>query len=183
MKTLVLGLGNPILSDDGVGFRIARGLKGRLADGEVTVAEASLAGFDLLDLLIGYDRAIIIDAIQTDEGKPGSVYRLSLDEFEAASHAPFCHGVNLTTAIRLGRQLGLNLPSRIDIFAVEATDVSTFGEDLSPEVERAVPVCLGMIARELGLNSFHFDISLPFPCRLLPDINPGSSQNLGNGWS
>jgi len=156
MKTLVLGLGNPILSDDGVGFRIARGLKGRLADREVTVAEASLAGFDLLDLLIGYNRAIIIDAIQTDEGKPGSVYRLSLDEFDAASHAPFCHGVNLTTAIRLGRQLGLNLPSRIDIFAVEAIDVSTFGEDLSPEVEMGVPVCLGMIARELDLSSISF---------------------------
>ncbi len=153
MKTLVLGLGNPILSDDGVGFRIARGLKGRLADGEVTVAEASLAGFDLLDLLIGYDRAIIIDAIQTDEGKPGSVYRLSLDEFDAASHAPFCHSVNLTTAIQIGKQLGLNLPSRIDIFAIEAADVSTFGEELTPEVKKAIPVCLGIIEHELATQN------------------------------
>ncbi len=150
MRTLVLGLGNPILSDDGVGLRIARDLKGRLTDREVDVAEASLAGLNLLDLLIGYDRAIIVDAIQTDEGKPGSVHRLSPDAFDAASHTSFCHGVNLTTAIRLGRQLGLNLPSRIDIFAVEAADVSTFSEELSPEVERVVPVCLGMIARELG---------------------------------
>lgn len=74
-KTLVLGLGNPILSDDGVGLRVAAGLEGRLGEG-VTVIEASLAGLDLLELLSGYDRAIIIDAIQTEGGQPGRIYRL-----------------------------------------------------------------------------------------------------------
>jgi len=76
MKTLILGLGNPILSDDGVGVGVAGELEGRLDQQEVTVVETSMAGLSLLDLLIGYDRVIIIDAIQTVGGKAGQIYRL-----------------------------------------------------------------------------------------------------------
>ncbi|GAH17016.1 unnamed protein product [marine sediment metagenome] len=71
MKTLILGLGNPILSDDGVGFCVAGELRGRLSQQEVTVMETSMTGLSLLDLLAGYDRAIIIDAIQAVGGKAG----------------------------------------------------------------------------------------------------------------
>ncbi len=74
MKTVVLGLGNPILTDDGVGLRVARELEGRLDQQEATVMETSLAGLNMLDLLAGYDRAIIIDAIQTIGGKAGQIY-------------------------------------------------------------------------------------------------------------
>lgn len=76
MKTLILGLGNPILSDDGVGLGVAEELEGRLDQQEVTVVETSMAGLSLRDLLIAYDRVIIIDAIQTVGGKAGQIYRL-----------------------------------------------------------------------------------------------------------
>ena len=69
MKTLVLGLGNPILSDDGVGLRVARAVESQLSQQEITVMETSMGGLSLLDLLTGYDRAIIIDAIQTRGGR------------------------------------------------------------------------------------------------------------------
>ena len=78
IKTLILGLGNPILTDDGVGCHVAMALKDRLKGPEVDVMEASIAGLDFLDLLTAYDRAIIIDAIQTDEGQPGKYTGLSL---------------------------------------------------------------------------------------------------------
>ena len=74
-RTLVLGLGNPILSDDGIGCHVALALKEKLKEPEVDVLEASIAGLDFLDLLAHYDRAIIIDAIQTREGTPGQIYR------------------------------------------------------------------------------------------------------------
>jgi hydrogenase maturation protease len=84
MKTLVLGLGNPVLSDDGVGIRIARRLEDRVDQREVTVMEASQAGLSILDLLAGYDRAIIVDAVQTVGGEAGQVHHFSpevLDTF------------------------------------------------------------------------------------------------------
>jgi hydrogenase maturation protease len=148
MKTLVLGLGNPILTDDGVGIRVAKELERRL-DHEATVLETSLAGLDVLDLLAGYDRAIIIDAIQTVGGRAGQIYRLDPEAFGATRHAASVHDVNFATALELGKKLGLALPSRIDIFAIEAADTSRFSEECTPEVTEAIPLCVEMIVDEL----------------------------------
>jgi hydrogenase maturation protease len=149
MKTLVLGLGNPILSDDGVGPRIARELEGRLSDENVTVMEASLAGLNLMDLLAGYERAIIIDAIQTRGGKAGNIYRLDLEAFKTTRHAASTHDIDLFTALELGKKLGLNLPRKIDILALEVTDTGRFSEECTPEVAEAVPICVEMILQDL----------------------------------
>ena len=107
MKTLVLGLGNPILSDDGVGLRIARVLGSKLNQPEVTEMETSTADLNLLNLLAGYDRAIIIDAIQTTGGKAGQIYRLEPGVFDATRHGATPHYVNFATVLELGSKLGL----------------------------------------------------------------------------
>lgn len=72
MKTLILGLGNTILSDDGVGIRIIEELQSRISDPDITVSETNVSGLSLLDIIIGYDKVIIVDAIQTVGGKPGT---------------------------------------------------------------------------------------------------------------
>ena len=149
MKTLVLGLGNPILSDDSVGFRVAQAIMGRFDEKEATVMESDLAGLSLLDLLLGYDKVIIIDSIQTREGKVGQVYRLSPEDFAATRHAVSPHDVNLITALELGKRLGLEMPREIIILAIEVQDVTTFSESLTPEVERAIPRVVEMVAHEL----------------------------------
>ena len=153
MKTLVLGLGNPILSDDGIGFHVTRVLESRLNQPEVTVTEASMAGLSLLDLLAGYDRAIIIDAVQTVGGKAGQIYRLEPDVFDAARHAGTPHEVNFTTALELGKKLGLALPQQIVIFAIEVKNITSFSEECTPEVERAIPVVVDMVMAELATSS------------------------------
>ncbi|UCH43247.1 MAG: hydrogenase maturation protease [Dehalococcoidales bacterium] len=150
MKTLVLGLGNPILSDDGVGIRVAQELKDSLDPAEVTVTEAGVAGLDFLDLLTPYDKAIIIDAIQTREGKPGQVYRLKPEDFMATQHACSPHDVNFATALELGRRLGILLPQEIVVFAVEVENVTTFNERCTPKVAQTVPVVVDMVMRELN---------------------------------
>jgi hydrogenase maturation protease len=147
-KTLVLGLGNPIRSDDGVGLRVTAGLQGRLSK-DVTVVEASLAGLDLLELLVGYDRAIIIDAIQTEGGQPGHIYRLDAGSFKTTRHAASTHDVDLATAIELGRRLGLPLPRRIDVLAIEVADTDRFSEECTPEVAAAVPECVRIVVEEI----------------------------------
>ncbi len=140
MKTLVLGLGNPILSDDSIGLRVVQELRTRLGEvPDIEVSEDYWGGLRLMERLIGFDRAIIIDAIQTD-AEPGTIHLLSPNDIPTQRSAS-AHDVNLPTALELGRQAGAQLPhvSEILIVGVEAADVQTFDESLTPEVEGAVP--------------------------------------------
>ena len=101
-RTLVLGLGNPILSDDGIGCHVALAVKEKIERPEIDVIDASIAGLDFLDVLADYDAAIIIDAIQTKEGSPGQIYRFEPDMFVNSCDSNTPHGVNFATAIKLG---------------------------------------------------------------------------------
>ena len=150
MKTLVLGLGNPLLSDDGVGIKVAQELREKLRDPQVTVTESSLAGISLLDFVVGYDQVIIIDAIQTKEGNAGQIHRMGPEDFSFRKHLSSPHQINLVTALELGKMLNLAMPQKITIFAVEAKDITTFGEKCTPEVERAIPEVAEMVLEELG---------------------------------
>jgi hydrogenase maturation protease len=153
MKTIILGLGNPILSDDGVGNRIAQELEDKVAQRQdVTVMETSLSGLSLIDLLAGYDKAIIVDAIQTKEGRAGQIYRLSPDAFNDTRHASSPHDVNFATALELGSKLGMAMPKHIVVYAVEVTDITTFSEEFTPKVKQAIPECIKRIIKELNGN-------------------------------
>ncbi len=151
MKTLVLGMGNPILADDGAGICVARRLKQRL-DGDVTITEASVGGLNLIELLAGYDRAILIDAIQTRGGTAGEVHRLAPEDFNSTRHATNPHDLNFATALELGKRLGMSLPEEIVIFAIEVADVTSFSERCTPAVARAIPRAAAMVLAELGIK-------------------------------
>ncbi len=150
MKTLVLGLGNPILSDDSVGFRVVQGLKDKFSRPGLTLMESSASGLGLLDLITGYDKVIFIDAIQTEGGQAGKIYRLNTENLGDTRRLGSTHGINLATALELGKRLGVALPQDIIIFAVEVVDVTNFSEKCTPEVEKAIPLAVSMIAEELG---------------------------------
>ena len=149
MKTLVLGLGNPILSDDGVGFYVAEELKNRLDGLDVSIEQASTGGLSILDLLAGYDKAIIIDAVKTGRAKAGQVGRLKPEAFSATLHASSPHDLNFVTALELGRKLGMALPEEIDIVTVEVEDVTTFSEKCTPKVEKAKHIAVNTVMQEL----------------------------------
>lgn len=150
MKTLVLGMGNPILSDDGVGIRVAHEVANQLNSPQVTVSETSAAGLSLLDSILGYDRVIIIDAIQTKEGKVGQIYRMKPEDFSFAKRLSSPHQINLATALELGKMLNLEMPRQITVFAVEAKDITSFSEKCTPEVEKAIPEAVEMVLKELN---------------------------------
>ena len=145
MKTLVLGLGNPILSDDGVGIRVAHEVANQLNSTQVTVVETSAAGLSLLDSIVGYDKVIIIDAIQTEKGEAGEIYRMGAEDFSSTKHFVSPHQVNLATAMELGKMLNLAMPQEITVFAIEAKDITTFSEKCTPEVEKAIPEAVRMV--------------------------------------
>lgn len=150
MKTLVLGLGNPILSDDSVGFRVVQQLKARFDKPDLTLVESSASGLSLLDLVNGYDKVIIIDAIKTQGGEAGKIYRLGAENLGAIRHSASPHDINLATALELGKKLGAALPQQIIIFAIEVVEVTTFSEKCTPEVEKAIPLAASMVAEELN---------------------------------
>ena len=146
MKTLVLGLGNPILSDDAVGIRIAQEL-GRETPAQDVVG-TSEAGIALLDYAVGYDRLVIIDSIMTKKGRPGELYKFGLADLKPAMSLSSSHGVDIATAFTLGERLGYPMPRQVTIYAVEIKDNTTFGEKCTPEVEEKIPFIVRRIAEE-----------------------------------
>ena len=150
MKTLILGIGNTVLSDDGVGCRVVQRLKKRLQGmSEITVKETAVSGLSLLDELTGYERLIIVDAIKTKSGKPGVVYKLSPSDFKTGRMA-IIHDLGLVSTLELGRKLEMDMPGEVIIFAIEAKDMATFSEKLSPEVEKAIPQAVEMVLKEVS---------------------------------
>ncbi len=139
MKILVLGIGNPILGDDGVGFHVVEALQTDPPPGDITFECVDASGFALLDYVVGYDRVVIVDAIMTVDGKTGNVYRLGLDNFKPSKHTISPHDTDLPTALHLGATMKLKLPEKIDIVAVEIPPVYEFSQSLSADVEKAVP--------------------------------------------
>ena len=150
MRTVVVGLGNPILSDDGVGIRVAALLRERLAGmAGVAVVEAYAGGLRLMEAIAGFERALIVDAVQSGTMPPGTVTTFALEEAARTRHTLCAHDGDLATVLRLGRELGLALPQRVEIIGIEAADVETFGEELTPAVRTALSTAVAEVLRRL----------------------------------
>ena len=133
----MLCLGNDVLRDDGVGWRVAAALAARPCPG-VAVKCSGLSGFYLLDDLLDFDNAIVVDAVRTGEHPPGTVLSFPLEALGTPA-GPSPHSVGLPTVLTIGRRAGMALPSRIHVVAVEVEDMETFDERLTEVVQAAVP--------------------------------------------
>lgn len=137
-RTVVIGLGNVILTDDGVGIHAARLIRERAPEG-VDVTEVHAGGLRLMDAMVGYDRAFIIDAMQCGTA-PGTVRRFSVTELHATRNMTSTHDTSLGTALQMAAMLGLQVPTEVTVWGIEALDAATFGEELSQEVSAAMDV-------------------------------------------
>jgi hydrogenase maturation protease len=150
IDTIVIGLGNPILSDDAIGWCVAGQLRAALGEDagvRVTVQEACVGGLSLAEMLVDYDRAIIIDAIMTVNGVPGTIYHLKLPELPGTLNSASTHDTNLPTALQALRRFGAHVPpdEAIEFVAIEAEDVLTFSEDCTPDVQQSIPKAVAMV--------------------------------------
>jgi len=143
MKTLILGIGNPIVTDDGAGLKIAQRIKE--INPELEVIEACSGALGLLDDMTGYDKLIIIDSVKTEGGKPGELYKLELEDLLPALDLATSHGVDIASAFRLGEGLGYKMPQSVSIYAVEIKDNTTFGEECTKEVAEKIPLIVRRI--------------------------------------
>jgi len=140
MKTIVIGLGNPILGDDGVGWKVAEEVRQQLpAESSVDVRFLSLGGISLMEHLIGYECAILIDAITSDE-EIGSVSVSDLKEISdySAFHIASAHDASLQEALKLGKSIGATLPTEVKVVGIATNHIYDFSETLSPAVAGAV---------------------------------------------
>ena len=156
MKTLILGLGNPILTDDGIGVLVAESVRYQLpADTPIDINEVSVGGLTLMESMIGYDRVILIDALQHKYGKPGDIHRMTLADLKTISptqHTASPHDANLITALEMGRRMGLHLPQDVVIYAIEVENISEFSDQPTPSVAAAIPWVTDAILREVSFS-------------------------------
>jgi hydrogenase maturation protease len=160
---LVIGLGNPILGDDGVGWKVAQKVQEHLGvdphfhichhpgdnkdihrDSPVEVDCVSLGGLSLMERMLGYKRVILIDSMETGQGPAGRVQVLPLDSLTdpMAGHSASTHDTTLMTALNTAKLMGLPIPSSVEIVAIEAMNVYDFSEELTPPVANALPIAV-----------------------------------------
>jgi hydrogenase maturation protease len=151
-KTLIIGLGNTILSDDGAGILAAREIAKQCRElSDIDIVEASLGGIGLLDLMVGYKKVIIVDSIKTVDGKPGEIYKIDLENLGDITYPCGPHFLDVRTAVELGNKFGYEMPENIEIYAIEIKDNTNFSEILTPEVENALPALVNQIMTDQGL--------------------------------
>ncbi len=143
-RVLILGMGNPILSDDGVGLAVARELEARVSGAEV--AACAFVGPALLDLLAGYDTVFVVDAAALG-GSPGELAKLTPKS--AARHLFSSHGASFFELIELGRELGLPVPRVGGVYGIEIGAEVAFGEGLSQGVQERLPSITEAIAADI----------------------------------
>ncbi len=130
----VTGLGSPVMTDDSVGLRLAQRIADRRLP-DTDVRQEAVGGLDILPCIRGYSYAVIVDAIQTWNYGPGTVLIFDVADFEDTVGDSAAHGVNLATAIKIGRQMDPDsMPLQVKFVAVEVADMQTMSEELAPAV-------------------------------------------------
>ena len=159
-RIIVIGLGNPLLGDDGVGWRVADEVEGRLDAARlagreipgVEIERLGVGGLRLMECLTGYDTAILVDAAEFPDRPCGEVRCCSFEDLAdyAAGHLDSAHDASLRTALALGRRLGADLPERIETVTIQAQRTDEFSEDLSPAVLAAIPAAASAVVELLN---------------------------------
>lgn len=147
-QILVLGLGNDLLADDAIGILAARELRERLST-RADVIETSLSGLALLEMMTGYSRAVIIDAICTGRDAPGTISQLDPAALAPVA-APSPHYAGLPEMFDLAEQLDLEFPQEIVILAVEVEDPLTIDGPMTPAVEQALPELVQKVEEQVA---------------------------------
>ena len=148
---LILGIGNMLLKDEGVGVHVVRKMKDLPLPDNVEVLDGGTAGFDLVDFIADRKKVIVIDAINAGE-KPGTIYFLTEENLDIKPKAIMSfHEIDFLDAIQMSETMG-NRPGEIVVIGIEPKDMSD-GTELSPEIEEKIPDIIKIVMQEIGLNS------------------------------
>jgi hydrogenase maturation protease len=139
LPLVIVGLGNEIASDDGVGIHAAHALEAAFHDrDDIEVVALPWAGFALLDVLRGRRGAVLIDGLATGAHPPGTVVRIYEDDLAGSVRLNSFHDISYPTVMALGRSMGWGMPDDVAIWGVEMAIADEFGEVLTPEVADSI---------------------------------------------
>jgi hydrogenase maturation protease len=168
MRTRLIGLGNDLLSDDGVGLEVVRILRKRLGNRpDLEFRETPAGGIRLLDEVLGADRVVLIDALMSPDLRPGTLglwwWNRKRGDFvpcdvrdgKIARRPGPCHArryssthdTDLASALQLAKRFGMQLPRRIWLYGVAIQDGVTFHTGLSPEVAQGRDTVVELLCR------------------------------------
>lgn len=149
--TVIIGMGNPLLADDGVGMAVAQAVGERLKphQPDLTITALHTGGIRLMEAMAGFRRAVVVDAMLTGAAA-GTVRRFDPDEFVTTKNTFSSHDTDFATAYRLGRMAGVPLPERIVFWGIEAREFDRFGDRFSTEVAGALPEAVDLIFAEIA---------------------------------
>ena len=151
MRTLILGIGNSILGDDGIGVCVAQELDARIKNENVDIRDVSVDGLNLLEIIVGYDKLVVVDAIMTEGGDVGEIFRLKPERISDPSRSAISpHHFNLVTTLEIGKKLFPNeMPEEVVVYAVKAENVTSVTEKMTKKMRLAVPKVVRLIMEEL----------------------------------
>ena len=134
--TLLLGLGNDILTDDAVGLLAARKVAELIGD-EADFAEACVATIDLLPMISGYRRVVVVDSLMSPDLPACTRVRATADDLPKGFGYRSFHTLPFRDMVELGRSLGMDVPDEIVVHGLVVEDPGTFGETPTPQVDAA----------------------------------------------
>ncbi len=142
-------MGNPYRCDDTIGLKIAETLEKDIKNKMVTIKSGSIDGLAMLDEIIGFDKVILVDSINTKSGMPGDVYKIELDSTTSNSSLAASHTIDFITALKMGKKFGYKMPEKIYVYAVEIKDNNTFSEECTEQVSASIPEVVKRIKKEI----------------------------------
>ncbi|OGU60754.1 MAG: hypothetical protein A2V66_08935 [Ignavibacteria bacterium RBG_13_36_8] len=145
-EILILGMGNDILMDDGIGPKLVKELQQMYPFDKVKYDTACVGGMEILEYIQGYQKVILIDAIKTKGGIPGTVYEFTPDDFKETLHLSNLHDISFLTALKFGGKIGMQIPEEIKIIAVEIIEDMTFGDEFTPELKKKYPAIFNEVS-------------------------------------
>jgi len=136
LKTVIIGIGNLLRCDDGAGPHVINILKEMKP--ALNAFDLTMPSIDIIELIKGYDKAIIIDAVKTG-AEPGTIFNVNISQEDDQPIVYSSHGVDLFTTLKLGEELyGDELPDEIIVYGIEIQDVLSFDMECTPSVDKAV---------------------------------------------
>jgi hydrogenase maturation protease len=151
MKSLVCGIGNPMLKDDRAGIEVAERIAGSCLKVDTEVIYG--VGFEVNDKLMGYDDVIIIDAAKIGY-PPGTITEVTIDQIFTDHNLTTSHAVTLGSTLKVGYELFPDdMPQKLRIFLIEAEDYFEFTKECSPMVEEAISKVVELIMEHFSHKS------------------------------
>jgi hydrogenase maturation protease len=155
-RTLILGMGNSILSDDAIGLIAAKKIfnilnsEFRVPSSEFTLQLSESGGLNLLDVITGFDSLVVIDSIKTGKYKPAEVVEIDAKSGLGSHRLLSSHDVSLFEALDMGRKLGAKVPEKVRIFGIEILNNTDFSEELSSEIEGNLDSIVSIITKAIN---------------------------------